>query len=118
MQRKTDDAVSSYRTAIKCDPTFALAYYNLAHDLYFEEGKFQDAKAELDTSLHLISSIEFHKNRWLNLIAECQRLKRLDYRLMRICARGGLPSAAAYARPGIHRLVAAQKTVQSGGRAI
>ena len=95
MQGKTDEAVSSYRTAIKCDPTFALAHFNLAHDLYFEEGKLQEAEAQLQKSLYLVSSSEFDKDRWLRVIAECQRLQRFDQQLSAPIARGGLPATAA-----------------------
>ncbi len=46
--RRFDEAKDSYRQALECQPDFAVPHYQIAHDLIYEEGRFQDGLAELD----------------------------------------------------------------------
>jgi eukaryotic-like serine/threonine-protein kinase len=79
--RRFDEAKDSYRKALECQPEFAIPHYQIAHDLVYEEGRFQDALAELDQGMKLISPNDPTKPKWNRLQAECRRLIKLDPRL-------------------------------------
>ena len=79
--RRFDEAKDSYRQAIECQPDFAVPHYQIAHDLIYEEGRFQDALAELEEGIKLVSPNDPTKPRWDRLHADCRRLIKLDPRL-------------------------------------
>ena len=112
---KFDEARKNYRAAIEHMPGYFEAYYNIAHGLCYEQGKFDEAATELEKNLKLVSSLPAEKTRWLRLIAECRRLRSLDQQLSDLLRSGARPRERCRGvRSGIHRHMAAQKTVWSG----
>ena len=79
--RRFDEAEESYRQAIQCQPDWAEPHYQIAHDLVYEEGRFQEALSELDKGVKLVSPKDPTKPRWDRLRAECRRLIKLEPRL-------------------------------------
>ena len=94
---KFDEARKNYRAAIEHMPGYFEAYYNIAHGLCYEQGKFDEAATELEKNLKLVSSLPAEKTRWLRLIAECRRLRSLDQQLSDLLRSGARPRSAAEA---------------------
>ena len=81
LMHRFDEAKESYRQAIECRPEYAEPHYQIAHDLIYEEGRFQEALTELDQGMKLVSAKDLTKPKWDRLRAECLRLIKLEPRL-------------------------------------
>ncbi len=81
MMGRYDEARQSYRQAIAYQSDWADPHYEIAHDLMYREGRFQEALAELDLGKKLVRPDDPKRPRWDRLAAECRRLSLLDQRL-------------------------------------
>jgi tetratricopeptide (TPR) repeat protein len=79
--RRFDEARASYRWAILEKPDYAEPYYQIAHDLIYQEGRFADGEAELQQGMKLVRPGDPAKARWERLLVECRRLGKLEPRL-------------------------------------
>ncbi len=95
--RKFDDAIDSYRKAIQYRPDHAEACYQIAFDLTYELGRFDEAETELLNCLNVAKAGDPVRASADRLLTECRRLVKLEPRLDAYLRGETKPGSAAEA---------------------
>ncbi len=87
-----DKAIGLYREVIAGEKEYAEAYYNLAHDLAYQKGQFEEAISYLESGIRNVPDSEPSRAKWNRLSESCRQWKRSEQKLDELLKTGADPA--------------------------